>query len=77
MSVLEKIVNEAEAKGYEVIIQQRSWSLSRQMLSGWSVIGEYGWDYDDEEIYEAASVLWYDYNDEDEICTIEVDGLDF
>jgi hypothetical protein len=76
MSKLERIVNEAEEKGYEVIIQQRSWGLERRMVGGWSVIGEFGWDYDDEEIYEAASVLWCNYDEEDGICTIEVCGLD-
>ena len=49
MTDIRKIINEAEAKGNEVIIND-GWCIMERLGEYWSVCGEMGWFYTEEEI---------------------------
>lgn len=49
MTEIRKIIKEAEAKGNEVIISD-GWSTMERIGDYWSVCGEMGWFYSEEEI---------------------------
>lgn len=63
MKTVREYINEARAKGNDVIIENDEGCWSEMLSGGWTAEGEYGW-YEEENAFDGCKVVKVSHLDE-------------
>lgn len=63
MTNIRDIINNALAKGNDVLISDEDYTMERMYGGGWTVVGEYGWNSTEEEVDAMTVVDVYEYEE--------------
>lgn len=63
MTNIRNIINNALAKGNDVLISDEDYTMERMYGGGWTVVGEYGWNSTEEEVDAMTVVDVYEYEE--------------
>ncbi len=63
MTHIRDIINNALAKGNDVLISDEDYTMERMYGGGWTVVGEYGWNSTEEEVDAMTVVDVYEYEE--------------
>jgi hypothetical protein len=63
MTNIRELINNALAKGNDVLITDGDYTLERMFGGGWTVTGERGWNSTEEEVDAMTVVSTYEYEE--------------
>ena len=63
MTNIRGIINNALAKGNDVLISDEDYTMERMYGGGWTVVGEYGWNSTEEEVDAMTVVDVHEYEE--------------
>ena len=63
MTNIRELINNALAKGNDVLITDGDYTMERMFGSGWTVVGELGWNSTEEEVDAMTVVSIYEYEE--------------
>lgn len=63
MTNIRELINNALAKGNDVLITDGDYTMERMFGGGWTVVGEWGWNNTEEEVDAMTVVSVYEYEE--------------
>ncbi len=63
MANIRELINNALAKGNDVLITDGDYTMERMFGGGWTVAGEWGWNSTEEEVDAMTVVSVYEYEE--------------